>query len=274
MKRSWTLLATLCLMLVAGSMRAEDLKFAGCSISAVAYMKDMAKAYREKYGVPVEVGGGGVPIGIKATLDGKVQLGGSCRHLLSKEEQAGAVSTVVGYDMLVVLAHPSNPVESLTLSQVRDIFSGRITNWKDVGGEDQKITIVGREADDAGVRVMFQDLVMKGLPQVKDVVPLESTSLVEREMESNVSGIAVSGVSSARLRNVKILKLDGVSAGKKSLADGSYPLLRPLYLVTKGKPAGETKRFIDFVLSKEGQQIMAKNAFSIPEYKLAKKRKA
>jgi len=262
------------LLLFPGVASAEgDLKFAGCSISAAAYMKDMAKAYREKYGVPVEVGGGGVPVGIKATLDGKVQLGGSCRHLLGKEVQAGAVSTLVGYDMLVVIVHPSNPVDSLTLAQVRDIFSGRVTDWKQLGAPPGKIQIVGREADDAGVRVMFQEMVMKGLPQAKDAIPLESSSLIEKEIESNASGVAVTGVSSAVLRKVKILKLDGVAAGKKSLADGSYPLVRPLYLVTKGAPEGEVKRFIDFVLSKEGQAIMAKNAFSIPEYKLARKRK-
>lgn len=233
-------------------------------------MKDMARAYYTKYGIPVDVGGGGVPVGIKATLNGKVQLGGSCRHLLSAEEKAGAVSTLVGYDMLVMIVNPSNSIDSLSLAQVRDIFSGKITNWKALGGPDQKIQIVGREADDAGVRVMFQEMVMKGFSQSKDAIPLESSSLIEKEIETNPFGIAVTGVSSAVLRKVKILKLDGVSADKKSLASGRYPLVRPLYLVTKGKPEGGVKKFIDFVLSKEGQQIMSKNAFSIPEYKLAR----
>lgn len=242
------------------------LKFAGCSISSVAYMKDMAKAFEAKTGVPVEVKGGGVPVGIAKTLEGKVQLGGSCRHLLDSEEKKGAVSTVVGYDMLVFLVHPNNPVSTITMDQLRKVFAGKITNWKELGGPDKKIVVVGRESPDAGVATMFREKVMKGWEITPNTVDRQSTSEIEQELETNEWGIGVSGVSSAVLRKVKLLKLNVVAPDRPSFRNGSYPLARPLYLVTSGKPDGLTKQFIDFVLSADGQKIMGKNAFSLDDF--------
>ena len=162
-------------------MPKHELKFAGCTISAVSFMKDMAKAYMSKYQIGIQIMGGGVPVGIQCTLDGTVDMGGSCRHLLENERKAGAVSTLVGYDMLVIIVHPSNPVESLNLDQVKSIFSGKISNWQQVGGSDEPIIIVGRESDNAGVSVMFQEMVMKHIPiSEKNRIPLQSSALIEK----------------------------------------------------------------------------------------------
>ena len=240
-------------------------KFAGCSISAGAYMKDMAKSFEEKTGIPVEVKGGGVPMGIAGTLSGNVDLGGSCRHLLKKEEEQGAVGTVVGYDMLMFIVHPDNLADSLTLEQVRSVFSGKISNWKELGGLDQPIILVGREAEDAGVAVMFREMVMKDLPLSDKRLDLLSSSEIEKEVEANRYGIGVTGIS-ALLRKVKVLKVDGVAPTRDNFRNGTYPLVRPFYLMTKGAPQGLARQFIDFVLSPEGQLVMAKNAVPMDDY--------
>ena len=261
---AWLLLAVAIAPLSADE--AQKLKFAGCSISAVAYMKDMAKAYEKKTGIPVEVKGGGVPMGIAATTSGKVDLSGSCRHMLKREIESGAVPTVVGYDMLMVIVHPENPVESLTIEQVRRIFSGKLANWKQAGGPDKGIVLVGREVDDAGVAVMFKEMVMKDLPMSENRLNLLSSSEIEQEMEGNKYGIAVTGIS-ALTRKVKVLKINGTAASRENFRNGGYPLVRPLYLVTKGRPSGPTKNFIEFVLSEEGQIVMAKNAIPIADFR-------
>jgi phosphate transport system substrate-binding protein len=271
MQRSFSVSALAAWFLAASPSFAADapaktLRFAGCSISAVAYMKDMAKAFEAKYQIPVEVKGGGVPVGIKSTLDGKVELGGSCRHLLGPEIQRGAVSTIVGYDMLVFIVHPSNPVGTLSMDQVRGIFSGKIKNWNEVRGPDHEIIIVGRESEDAGVATMFREKVMRETPITPNRVDLQSTSDIELEMEKNQYGIAVTGISSAQLRKVKLVGLNIMKPSRETFLNGAYPLARPLYLVTHGEPAGTTKQFLDFVLGPEGQKIMAKNAFSLDDY--------
>lgn len=250
--------------LAAAAAAQGGLKFAGCSISSFAYMKDMAKAYEAKTGVPIEVRGGGVPVGIKGVLSGTVDMAGSCRHLLKDEETKGAVPTVVGYDMLMIIAHPSNPVETLTLDQVRDIFAGKLTRWSEVGGADKPIVLVGRETPDAGVAVMFNEMVMKGRPLSSRRLNVLSSSEIETEIQNNPYGIAVSGIS-AKARKVKALKIGGVAPDRESFRSGAYPLARPLYLVSKGAPTGELKKFFDFVLSDEGQKVMAKNAIALTD---------
>lgn len=246
----------------------EGVKFSGCSISAAAYMKDMAKAFEEKKGIPVEVKGGGVPVGIANTLSGKSDIGGSCRYLLDAEKKGGATSTIVGYDMLVFIVHPSNPVSSLTMDEVRKVFSGKITNWSEVGGPKESIIVVGRESPDAGVATMFREKVMRGWEISKNTADFQSTGDVEKALETDQYkwGIGVTGISSAGLRKLKMLALNVNVPNRATFLAGSYPLARPLYLVTKGKPEGQTKAFLDFVLSDEGQQLMAKNAFSKKEY--------
>lgn len=248
--------------LAAGAERA--LRFAGCSVSTYAYMEEMAQAYARRHGTPVDVKGGGVPLGIAAAVAGNVDLGGSCRHLLPTEKKKGAVTTAVGYDALVFIVHPSNPVSSLTLDQVRALFSGRAARWSAVGGEDKPVVLVGREMPDAGVAVMFRAMVMKDERQKKSPLTLRNTSEIEREIETNPYGLAVSGIS-ARGRKVKILKINGVFPDREHVRDGSYPLVRPLYLVTKGPPRGAAAHFISFVLGAEGQAVMGRRAFTLED---------
>lgn len=248
-------------------------KTAGCSISKPAYLESVGKLFAAKKGVPVETKGGGVPVGIQATLDGDVSLAGSCRHLLDKEKKAGAVSTVVGYDMLVFITHPDNPADSVTLEQARAIFAGRLKEWKDVGGwPDQPIALAGRESEEAGVSVMLSEMVMNGEPLAGGDLKMMSSSEIEKEVERNRNSIAATGISSAKLRKVKMLKLAGVPPDREHFLDGSYPLVRPLYLVSKGKPKGTAKDFLKLVLSDEGQKVLGENVFTIAEYKTRAKK--
>lgn len=243
-------------------------KIAACSVSFDAYLKDMAEAFALKTGTtPAELIRSGVPVSIAAALNKKSDFGCGCRHITPEEKDRGAVETEVGYDMLVIMVHPSNPVEGLTLDQVRGIFSGKITDWGLVGGvKGRPVVLVGRESKGAGVTVSFEQMVMKGEPLSQKRLSLAHSGDIEREMEANPYGVAISGLS-ARKRRVKLLKLEGAPPDSAHFRDGTYPLARPLFMVTKGLPQGRAKDFLDFILSPEGQAVLARNAYTLEDWK-------
>jgi phosphate transport system substrate-binding protein len=245
-----------------------QINYIGCSVSKIAFMQDIAKAYEAKTGIKVNVGGGGVTVGIKSVILGKVDIGGSCRHGFKEEVAQGVVFTQVGGDALVVFVHPSNPIDNLTPEQVLGIFTGKITDWSEVGGSQQKILPVGRDDLTSGVERMAREIIFKDLliRFSKDAIARLSSSEIEQEVEENPLGIGMSGISSAKTRKLKILKINDVYPSKENIINMSYPYSRPLYLCTKGKPTGKNKDFIDFVLSEEGQIIVGKNALNLKEF--------
>ena len=246
---------------------AKPAKIVSCSVSFDAYLTDMADAFATKTGsTPLQLIRAGVPVAVAAALNNKSEFGCGCRHLTPEEQARGGVETEVGYDMLVIIVHPSNPVEDISLDQVRGIFSGKITDWGQVGGvKGRPIVLVGRESAGAGVTVSFMDMVMKGEHISDKRLSLANSGGIEQEMESNPYGIAVSGLS-ARKRRVKLLKLEGAAPDSEHFRNGAYPLARPLFMVTKGPPQGLAKHFLDFVVSPEGQTVMGRNAYTFEDW--------
>ena len=228
-----------------------QINYIGCSVMKTAFMQDIAKAYEAKTGIKINVGGGGVTVGIKSVTGGKVDISGSCRHGFKEEVAQGVVFTQVGGDALVVFVHPSNPIDNLTPEQVLGIFTGKITDWSEVGGSPQKILPVGRDDLTSGVERMAREIIFKDLliRFSKDAIARLSSSEIEQEVEENPLGIGMSGISSAKTRKLKILKINDVYPSKENIINMSYPYSRPLYLTTKGKPTGKNKDVIDFVLS-------------------------
>lgn len=261
LKRRGTGLAVFLLAsaLLCGTSWAGDLTWVGCGVSKKAFMGALAAAYEKKTGVKIKLEGGGATRGIVDVGAGKADLGGTCRHLLARDEERGVKLVPVAWDALVVIAHPSNKVENLTLNQLKDIYTGKIANWKQVGGADQKITVVAREGKISGVGRMFRELAFKNPEQ--DFTPsakiVTESDGVEKSVEKDPSAIAVSGISSAQKREIKLLKINGKAPERQSIIDGSYILYRPLYLVTKQQTSEDVKKFVAFAMGDEGQAVIA-----------------
>lgn len=246
---------------------AEELSWTGCGISKKAFMTEMAKAYEKKTSIGIKLSGGGATKGIRAVSAGTSDLGGSCRFWLKEvgsdvhPQETNAELIQVAWDALVVIAHPNNPVKSISMDQLKKIYQGKINNWSDLGGENKRIALITRKGKTSGVGYMMRSLVF-GDPNYEfkaRSLKVKSTGPLEKKVEKVKTALAIDGISSAKRRNVKFLALDGVEPTKENIGSGSYSLYRPLYLaINKSKASKTARNFIDFVLSEEGQTIISK----------------
>lgn len=241
-----------------GSRSEQVLNYSGCGITRVAFMEELAQAYTRETGVKVNISGGGATKGVRGAAAGTLDMGGSCRHRLEGPEERQAYANLVAWDALAAIVHPSNPVNGLSAAQLRAILTGEITNWREVGGREMPITVLARTGKISGVGRMTRELIF-GDPQV-DYAPqaliYPSSGPLEQAAETMESAIGVTGVSSARKRNVKILSVAGAYPDYDNIASGKYPFIRPLYLFTQGQPQGKTKAFIDFAQGPVGQSVI------------------
>jgi len=217
--------------------------------------------------ISVLVSGLGSSAGIEAVSAGTANIGTSSRDLKPEEGPLGLIDTPVAYDGIAVIVSPGNRVDNLTMEQLRDIFSGKITNWKDVGGEDRPIDLVNRD-EASGTREAFKKIVMgdasfdtraavlPGTGQVRDVVARAQGAV----------GYISLGFVEPRFSDVRVkaLTVDGVTASDVTVANSTYPIGRTLHFFTKGEPTGATKQYIDFVLSDEVQKGVVVDAGFIP----------
>lgn len=222
-------------------------------------VQPIAEALAEKYqkenpNVKINVQGGGSSVGIKSTQDGTADIGTSSKKVEGKDAE-GLKIHELGQDGIVIAVNKDNKVEDLTKDQLRDIFSGKITNWKEVGGEDGKINVVTREAG-SGTLDAFEKIVMDKEKIISSAVVQSSTEAVKQSVAKDPNAIGF--VSYASMSDdVKSLKINGVAISDDTIADGSYELQRPFLFLTKGDPSGEVKKFIDWALGEEGSKILA-----------------
>ena len=263
-------------------MHPDKLVWKGCGISRKAFMSECAEAYFKKTGVKIELVGGGATLGIRATCAGDADMGGTCRPCLPDifpKQESGGLLFHVAWDAICFITHPDNPTDSITPTQAREVLTGKITNWKAMGGPDKPIIVIYRIQTEIGKfsgvgymtrRFLFDD------PYVaftEKALYFRDSGLVERTVERIKWSIAPDGISSARKRKVKILDLDGVPCSKENIIQAKYPFFRPLYLITKGKPTGELKKFIDWILGSEGQAVIsAQGTVNLAEGKELKKK--
>ncbi len=247
-------------LLFVSYVQATELRWVGCGVTKKAFMKELAEAYEGKTGTKIEIRGGGAKRGICDTAIGVADLGGTCRHRIDNPKEEDAKLHHVAWDALVVIVSKDNLINDISLSQLRELYAGKLTNWKSLGGEDNEIKLVARSGKVSGVGIMLRELLFNNINQdypTARALPRDS-EVIEVIVSKSPLTIAVSGISSAKRREgLKILKVDGVEPTKKNIISGKYPLYRPLYLVTKGVSKGETKAFIDFAKSAEGQAIIS-----------------
>ena len=240
------------------------IKWAGCGITKKAFMAELAKAYETKTGIKIQLEGGGATRGIRDTVKQRTDMGGSCRMNLPDEDRSELHASLhpVAWDALVIIINKKNPVKNLTRKQIQDIYRGKITNWRQVGGKNTPLHLYIRRGKISGVgyairQYLFEDSNIDFKTQQR--FTKRSSGPIERSVEKEIGSIAITGVSSARKRNVKIISMDNKSPTYENVKNGSYGLYRPLYLVTTPTPSPKVKKFVSFARSKEGRKIIREN---------------
>ncbi len=216
-------------------------------------------------GQVVMVTGGGSGTGIAALINGTTDVCQSSRAMKPDEKlklrdrfQTTGIEIPVAKDGLAVYVHTSNPVRELSLEQLRGIYMGTITNWKQVGGSEATIILYSRE-NNSGTYVFFKDVVLGGRDFSPRAQTLPGTAAVVNAVSKDANGIGYGGGAYAKgVREVALKRTataPAVLPDVKTVQDGSYPLSRPLYFYLRKKPEGDVRRFVDWVLSDAGQQL-------------------
>lgn len=216
----------------------------------------LSEAFMEEYPdvtVTAEFVGSGE--GIEAVTNGTADIGNSSRSLKDEEKAAGVVENVVAIDGIAVCVDPANEVADLTKEQLTNIYNGTVTNWKEVGGADEPIIVIGREAG-SGTRGAFEELVdlVDGCKYANE---LDSTGAVIAKVASTPGAIGYASLD-ALDDSVKALSLEGVEATAENIKAGNYFLSRPFVMATKGEISEQNdlvQAWFDFVLGDEGQQV-------------------
>ncbi|MFA4827945.1 MAG: phosphate ABC transporter substrate-binding protein [Thermodesulfovibrionales bacterium] len=246
----------------------DEISYSGSSTIGMSVLEAGAvKAFEQKTGLKfksIEQPGSGK--GIKALLEGKVTMAGASRKLEAGEKKQNLIGTAIGYDAIAVFVNKKNPVNNLTKEQIKGIFTGKIKNWKEVGGKDAPIRVNTEIAGEKRATMLaFQEMAMDKAPYGTGFKEIDfpRDQIVEVAKDENgicsVSFGLLAAVSPELRDKVKAVTVDGTDPSDKNIQSGAYIISRPLLLVTVGLHKGNVKKFIDFMLSKEGQDIVNKN---------------
>ncbi len=221
-----------------------------------------------KKGAAVTVTGGGSGVGISALLEGTTDIAQSSRKIKFDESKKlqgkGLEEVVIAQDALAIVVHPSNPVTNLTREQLEGIFTGKIKNWKEVGGEDMKIVPYSRETS-SGTYEFFKESVLRNRNYMSGIMSMPATGAIVQSISQTRGGIGYIGLAYLN-KGIKAVHVsyDGVKFVAPSVAaakNGTYPIVRDLYYYYVAAAAARVKPFVDFVLSPAGQKIVTETGF-------------
>ena len=222
----------------------------------------LAMKYEEENDVKIEVNQIGSSAGITNAISGVSQIGMSSRDLKQEEKDSNLQELIIAYDGIVVVAHPSNPVKDLTMEQVKQIFTGEITNWKEVGGKDMEIVVVSRE-DGSGSRDAFQEIVGYESGQlIKNALVARGNGNIKTTVAMNKHAIGFISFEYVD-ESISTMDINGVQAKAENVLAGQYELSRPFLFVHKEDVPESAKQFMEFILTPEGQKIV-ESAGAIP----------
>lgn len=243
----------------------------GLTIKGSDTMVILGQRWAEEYmnahpGAIIQVTGGGSGTGIAALINGTTDICQASRPMKEDEKrklrdryQSMGVETAVAKDGLSIYLNDQNPVKDLTIEQLRNIYTGEFTNWKQVGGADARIVLYGRE-NSSGTYVYFKDNVLLGRDYASSCQTLPGTAAVVNAVARDPNGIGYGGAAYAKGVKDCAVKKDAASPAvmpsAATVKDGTYPISRDLYFYTRTKPSGDTKKFMDWVLSSNGQGIV------------------
>jgi phosphate transport system substrate-binding protein len=244
-------------------------------------MVNLIQAWAEKFmesnpDILIAVTGGGSGTGFAALINGTCDVAMSSREIRAQEKELAlkkGISPIehkVALDGLAVVVSPQNPVSKLTIKELADIFTGRVRNWKEVGGRDQEIVLLSREVN-SGTHVYFKEHILrKGDSKSKEefashALLLPSSQAIADEINHNTGAIGYYGMGYIS-SNQKAVSIAGDSGEYlypviADVSSGKYPISRPLYIYTNGEPQGNLKKFLDYMVSEEGQQTVSEQDF-------------
>ena len=242
---------------------------------------NLALAWAERYmglhpRVRISVTGGGSGTGIASLINGTIQIANASREM-SAEEIAAAqkngiapVRFTVALDAIAVVENPENPVHSLTIGQISDMYTGRITRWSQVGGDDRPIVLLSRESNSGTYVYFLEQVVRRGIPKGKELFAPEtllmpSSEGISSEVKQNPNAIGYDGLGYVTADQKKVAVARSPSSPSvlpsiQSVRDGSYPVARPLFMYTAGQPQGEVKAYLDWVMD-DGQELVRELGF-------------
>lgn len=238
--------------------KAEALTYEGSSTISENILPELTAGFEKRTGVRFEkIGNAGSAEGFKAAMDGRAALGGLSRELKVDERVMRPRYQVIGHDAIAIFVNAANPVRNLSLDQLRDVFAGKITNWKALGGPDRPIVVVSEQLSGTrGTLAELRHLVMAEQP-IKATREVDLPHDCVRAVAGEPDAISYGSIA-FREPGVEPVSLDGVPPDTQSVRSRAYPLSRPLLLVTRAAPTGAVKEFLDYVLSAEGQAMVGK----------------
>jgi phosphate transport system substrate-binding protein len=225
--------------------------------------KAFAGYYMRKHpNVNIVVSESGSGNGAKSLINGECHIADMSRFMKDKEFKAAVdkgimpVAHVVAMDGIAVIVHPANPVKGLSVSQIRDIYTGAVTNWKEVGGPDAKIVVVSRDTN-SGTYETFETLVMKKMKMAAGTEYVTSNAAARQRVRDTQGAVAYVGLGFVD-NSIRALKVDGIMPSNDTVSSGVYPVARPLYMFTNGYPklGSHVHALVTFHLSKKGQEIV------------------
>jgi phosphate transport system substrate-binding protein len=246
--------------------------FAGSSIvikgstTVLPIAQGTLEAFMKKHPeVQISLSGGGSGEGIKALIDKTTDIATSSREIkkeeveLAKTKNVNPVANVVANDAIVPVVHPKNKVKNLSIDQLSQIYQGKITNWKEVGGDDLKIVVISRDSS-SGTFESWDHFVMKKARVAPQAQMLASNGAIVTAVSKNRYAIGYLGIGYVN-KSLKPLQVNGITASIATALSKEYPLSRELYMYTDGDATGDVAKYIAFVKSAEGQKIVVKEGF-------------
>ncbi|MDO9567471.1 MAG: phosphate ABC transporter substrate-binding protein [Candidatus Desulfaltia sp.] len=227
------------------------------------YMKDNPD-------VKISISGGGSGNGIKALIDGSTDIADSSRFIKQKEVELAVekgrypVPFAVAYDCIVPVVHPSNNIMNLTMAQLKDIYMGKIKNWKEIGGPDRPVVVISRDTS-SGTYEVWHNKIMKKERVFPRALLQASNGAIVQAIAKNKNAIGYIGLG-YMTGSVKALRVNNIEGSAETTLNGTYPISRPLYMFTVGWPKGDTLNFINFLVHPEKGQKYVSEARYVPLY--------
>ena len=250
------MVAVLALSMLAGCGKTTGSVTTDGSTSMEKVIGALGEAFQNDTGISFTYNPTGSGSGIKAVQEGRCDIGLSSRDLKDEEKASGLTGTVLAYDGIAIIVHPENPVADLSVETIAKIYTGEITNWSEVGGNDVEIVLIGREAG-SGTRDGFESLTDTE-DACKYRQELTSTGDVITTVSQNPGAIGYASVASVK-DTVKAVTVDGVAPTEETIKDGSYVVQRPFVLVTKSDAdlSKAAQKFFDYITSSDANEIIA-----------------
>ena len=256
------MLIAMCLLFGTGTAFAEKIVIKGSTTVLPIAQATLESYMKANPGVNISLSGGGSGEGIKALIDKSTDIANSSREIkkeeieLAKSKGVNPVETIVAIDAIVPIVNPKNKIKNLTVDQLSQSYQGKITNWKEVGGEDLQIVVVSRDSS-SGTFEAWGEMVLSKAKVTPRAQMQASNGAIVQTVSKNKYAIGYIGLGYIN-KVIKPLTVNGVQATAKTAIAKEYPVARHLYMYTNGQPIGETAKFIKFVLSPAGQKLVAK----------------